>query len=791
MINGPTAGEIKIILVSITDEGGANCSGSVSDAEICVNIRPTVELTLSGSVQASACMPCDGTVTFDLTGGATSTNEFDIDYSLDGTLFSVSSVMLPFTLTGLCPGTYDIVGATDDAGCDMLIESSPQDLALPDGDPLTVDMQPAAICGMDASAVDLTTVDFNIAYTAADFTFFSVDPRMLPVSALTSTPPLLASNAVSPSVNTTYYVVYVNPMTGCQSTTTITVTIDNTICCDVSAANDDAFIRGCEDPTGSFMADYDLTDAEDLANGDVDGDDMDGSSIATVTYHMDEDDAIAGIDEIPDGMDLTNAGIFARVTYGPDCFVVVPVSVQLFVAPTFSYTSTAATICGGTDGSIEFTDLISSGHILTYTGPEGSVPSGTIISPNADGEFVLSDLTVGTYTVSFGFDYIGLICTSESVEIEIGEPNAPTITVNDIVVCVGTTEFPIEFTADCDVEHFLIEYDDDANAAGFDDMSTSASTTGAMYMLPGGLEPGVYNGTALVVCDNFCNDLDEFTITVIEDPEVTLVQNNEGCTDEAIMFTASPTGMMEYIFYTDDNGDGIEEVLQTSSSETFTTTTLADGVQLFVRGSSPGDCIGEAAITVARMEPCPIYDVALMKLLMSTGPFQEGDLVEFQIEVFNQGNQPVYNLQVADYLPLGLDFVATDNAATAFAGNPDTPGGGTVTSMAVTTTALEAGNSTILSIFLRIGEDAINGTLFNVAEIIGATQDAAGLEAIDDEDDDLTSTAGGLTGEEDNDISDETAGGTDNTMDEDDFDFAALQICTVGCNGTFPWNGQN
>ena len=696
-------------------------------------------------------------------------------------------------------GPSATLSAAIDSGVQLFVEATnPDDCSgeaaldvavLDDPTAIMVTTQPDAICGQDGSSVDLLLVEYNI--DDDDLTFYSDDPSMLTETELMMMPPLLSSSVVSPTVTTTYFVVYTDPITGCQSMTTVEVTVDNTLCCDVSGVNEGAFIRGCEDPQGSFMADYDLTDAEDIANGDVDGDGMDGSSTATVTYHMTEEDAQAGVNEIPDGMDLTNADIYARVSFGPSCFAVVSVGVQLFTPPSFEAMGSPATICGGTDGSIVLSNISPGGIFLIYTGPEGSVASGASIAPDANNEFLLSDLTVGTYMVSLENRPNGLNCQSAIVEIEIGEPKAPSITVNDPVVCVGTTEIPIEFTTDCPVEHFLVEYDEAANTAGLEDMNTSGPAMGATYMLPDNLEPGVYNGTVVSVCDNFCNDTDAFTITIVEPQNLTLTQETEGCTGEELVFTAAPAGLADYTFYTDVDSDGVEEILQSGSSETFMTTALADGVEIFVRATIMGDCTEEASSTVVRMEPCPVYDVALMKVLLSAGPFGVGDIVEFSIEVFNQGNQPVYQVQVADYLPLGLDFLAMDNMSTAFSNNPDTPGGGTVTGMAVTNSALPAGESLMMTIFLRVGDEAINGTLFNAAEIIAATQDPEGLESINDQDDNLETTEGGLADEDDNNVDDETAGGTDNAMDEDDFDFAALQVCTVGCNGTFPWNGQN
>ena len=60
VIDEPTDGEVKLIFDSITDEAGAFCTGSVSDVEICVNLIPTQEFTVTGSTQPTACAPCDG-----------------------------------------------------------------------------------------------------------------------------------------------------------------------------------------------------------------------------------------------------------------------------------------------------------------------------------------------------------------------------------------------------------------------------------------------------------------------------------------------------------------------------------------------------------------------------------------------------------------------------------------------------------------------------------------------------------------------------------------------------------
>lgn len=51
-----------------------------------------------------------------------------------------------------------------------------------------------------------------------------------------------------------------------------------------------------------------------------------------------------------------------------------------------------------------------------------------------------------------------------------------------------------------------------------------------------------------------------------------------------------------------------------------------------------------------------IQDVALRKTITSSGPFVYGDLINFKIAVYNQGNIPVSNVVVRDYLPNGFEF---------------------------------------------------------------------------------------------------------------------------------------
>lgn len=55
-----------------------------------------------------------------------------------------------------------------------------------------------------------------------------------------------------------------------------------------------------------------------------------------------------------------------------------------------------------------------------------------------------------------------------------------------------------------------------------------------------------------------------------------------------------------------------------------------------------------------------VFDLALRKTLVTPAPYEYGDVMTFNIEVFNQGNVPATNIVVRDYLPIGYTFVANN-----------------------------------------------------------------------------------------------------------------------------------
>ncbi|MBL0100667.1 MAG: DUF11 domain-containing protein [Saprospiraceae bacterium] len=91
-----------------------------------------------------------------------------------------------------------------------------------------------------------------------------------------------------------------------------------------------------------------------------------------------------------------------------------------------------------------------------------------------------------------------------------------------------------------------------------------------------------------------------------------------------------------------------------------------------------------------------LYDVALKKTTTATGPFSFGQIVKFDLTVYNQGNFPIRNVDVVDYIPAGFAYVGAQNfplwTYDPLSGN----------AIATVTQTLQPGQSTVISIYLRV-----------------------------------------------------------------------------------------
>lgn len=167
------------------------------------------------------------------------------------------------------------------------------------------------------------------------------------------------------------------------------------------------------------------------------------------------------------------------------------------------------------------------------------------------------------------------------------------------------------------------------------------------------------------------------------------------------------------------------------------------------------------------------FDLALRKTILDETVKAAGDTVQFQLEIFNQGNVGAYDIALIDYIPDGLELDA------ASATNANWTLSGTDATYTYTDTIL-AGQSATVLITLKLKATAEPSNVVNMAEISGATDDignttAAGL--IDEDstpDTDNTNDSGNGIYSPQADIINENgkAGG-----DEDDHDQAWVNLC--------------
>jgi len=116
--------------------------------------------------------------------------------------------------------------------------------------------------------------------------------------------------------------------------------------------------------------------------------------------------------------------------------------------------------------------------------------------------------------------------------------------------------------------------------------------------------------------------------------------------------------------------------------------------------------------------PFDFYDLALTKVVSSTGPYYPGSTISFDIEVFNQGTLDAGDIQITDYTPAGLTLtgdVWMDNGTNAVYGFLTIP----------------AWSSDIVSIEYVIDPTYTGVWETNRAEISADDADTYGVEDID------------------------------------------------------------
>ncbi|MCB9390156.1 MAG: DUF11 domain-containing protein [Acidimicrobiia bacterium] len=189
-----------------------------------------------------------------------------------------------------------------------------------------------------------------------------------------------------------------------------------------------------------------------------------------------------------------------------------------------------------------------------------------------------------------------------------------------------------------------------------------------------------------------------------------------------------------------------------------TTTTVPGATTTTVPGATTtvAPTTTTVAPTTSSSSVVPVYDLALVKLLVSEGPFMAGGEVEFSLLVRNQGDVTANLIEVTDTLPAGMSL-ADGNAGWVASSDGRS-------AVFTSTDALAPGETLTVPLVLVL-DDASLGAYANVAGIS------------DDDGDDKDSSTGPGT---DDPVVDQTDGsGLDVDQvpgDEDDSDIAVFTV---------------
>ncbi len=622
-IPAPTAGEIAVTLISVTDEGGSLCSGSVGTDEVLVNIRPEVDITITSSTQPTNCSPCDGSITFDLNpADATNTNNYDIDYTFNGALQSISGVSFPFTLENLCPGTYDIVAAADDFGCAATVTSNAQVLNQPSGTPLMVTAQPATVCNDGTFDVDLSTdATYSPAWTATDFEIFDVDPSTLPASALTNTPsPLVYSSTAAGTTtvisgvtaNETYFVRYTDPTTGCQSVAPVNIVVDPSVCCTPPTFTAVATCsnNGAAAAEGEYFINVDVTDLGQGVSVDItDGTmtmtaqptgmyvfgpytNMGGTTTQMITVSDNADGTCNAMATVSEVICLDETGGASGVYC--DCTAANTGEILAQVAPGSFDAATTTMVYVLTDSNGDILDSNNTGLFTALPNNDYQVHAFNVFT--ADLATFNADLAAVTSIIGFTSTACNAGCgASANYTVNCAIPVCAISSEMDI--CAGDTDgsFMITVTGGTSMFDVSISNDVDATILTFNQADFTANELTVMNL-------GAATYTIMITDANGCVTDCVATITENPLPVVTASAIKNVCLNDNANFVSmvsGGSGNYSYV-WTDNNGNPIAG---TGSTNTFSSATAVNGMFTLTVSDDDTGCTGSAMFQVV-IEDC-------------------------------------------------------------------------------------------------------------------------------------------------------------------------------------------
>ncbi len=230
--------------------------------------------------------------------------------------------------------------------------------------------------------------------------------------------------------------------------------------------------------------------------------------------------------------------------------------------------------------------------------------------------------------------------------------------------------------------------------------------------------------------------------------------------------SGSITNQAEIADAQDENGNHPEDLDSDADTDPNNDAPQTDGV---IDGSNDDEDDSDPETIVISDDQ---FDLAMIKQLHgaqnpSAAP---GDLVTYTITVYNQGSIDAYNIEISDYIPMGMSLADPDWTLEGDLAVKTIPG------------PIIAGSQTTMDVTMRIDDDFLGSTIVNFAEISSA-EDPQGNPATDADSSPDTkpdNDAGGTAdSESDDSVDGDGTGNPDDTnpeTDEDDSDPASIEV---------------
>lgn len=190
-------------------------------------------------------------------------------------------------------------------------------------------------------------------------------------------------------------------------------------------------------------------------------------------------------------------------------------------------------------------------------------------------------------------------------------------------------------------------------------------------------------------------------------------------------------------------------------------------------GKTGGD-EDDSDFSTINVSPVPVFDLALRKTNLTTGPIYPGSTVTYKIDVFNQGTVMATGVKITDYIPAGLvlaDEDWTQTGATATYNNPNM--------------VILAGQMVPLTIDFVVSNTFAGGAIRNSVEISDAKGPAGETITDIDSNPDINPANDGVSVDDAITQNGKTGG------DEDDSDYSDITVIAPASIGNFVWLDAN